>query len=215
MENNSVSDGRRCQLHELYQWCLFGNCSQRIHLTISNSVHPDSAEHEPSIFSNKSIHRRAAAPATTQHEAISPSTAMDIVSIDLASANTISSTQNQPHQNSPPFTTGVATPNQASTNPAISAQSPPQSSSPSIAIGVGIGVPLGIAVTGFLGILFAHEARLKKEKTKVVSPIDKGEVKASVGGPMPELDDKQRPLELRGDGVSELPGTAAQIVPKF
>ena len=66
-------------------------------------------------------------------------------------------------------------------------------------------------MTGFLGFLFAREARLKKDNMKVVHPIDK----ASVDGPMPELNDKPRPLEMGGNEISELLGTAAQIVPKY
>lgn len=70
-------------------------------------------------------------------------------------------------------------------------------------------------MTGFLAFLFAREARLQKtDKTKGASPIDVGEVRPRVGGPT-ELDDEQRPFEAGGNGVSELLGTAAQIVPKF
>ena len=157
----------------------------------------------------------AAAPTTIQHEAISPSTATDVAPIDPTATNAASSTQSQPHQNSLLSTTSVGAPDQASTNSAASAESPPQSSSLPTAIGVGIGVPLGIAVTGFLGFLFAREARLKKDQKKAVSPIDKGEVKANLGGPKLELHDEPRPFEVGGNGVLELPGTAAQIVPKF
>ena len=157
---------------------------------------------------------------TAFNRSTSLQSATDIAPIDLASAKTTSPTtaQSQPHQQSGlPSATGVAAPNQASTDSAASAQGSRRSSSPSTAIGVGIGVPLGIAATGFLGFLFAREARLKKDKTKAVSPTSMGEGRASVvvGGPMPELVDEQRPCEVSGNGVSELVGTAAQIVPRL
>ena len=176
-------------------------------------------------FSSSTSFQSATLPTPTpfpddEKEAVGPSsTAKDITPIDLASATTTSATaQSQPHQQSGlPSANSIATPNQASTNSAASAQSSPRSSNPSTAIGIGIGVPLGIAVTGLLTFLFIREKRLKRHKTKPVGSTGVGEGGASrvVGGPMPELHDRQRPFEVGGNGVSELVGTAAQIVPKF
>lgn len=71
-------------------------------------------------------------------------------------------------------------------------------------------------MTELLGFLFARKAKLKKPDTaKAASPIDVGEVRARVDGPMPELDDEQRPFEAGGNGVCEPLGTTAQIVPRF
>lgn len=59
---------------------------------------------------------------------------------------------------------------------------------------------------------------MRKDKTKAGSPTGVGDGRANVvvvGGPMPELDDGQRPFEVGGNGVSELVGTKAQIVPRF
>ena len=157
-----------------------------------------------------------AAPTSTQHETFSPSTTTTgSAPVDPTSASKASSNQSQPHWDTLPTTKGVSPPEQAFTNSAASTKNPSHSSSLPTATGLGIGIPLGIAATGFLGYLFAREARLKEDRKKVASRVESGKEKARVGESMPELNDEDRPFEMTGDGIFELPGTAAKITPIF
>ena len=117
-------------------------------------------------------------------------------------------------RSSPSTATDVSSTDHPSTNAATSAQGRPQSSSVPTAIGVGIGVPLGIAALGILGFLCIRQAKKKKDQTEFIGLSSESERTPSVGGvPVAELQDAPLPYEMGDDGSPEMPGTAAQIVP--
>lgn len=93
-----------------------------------------------------------------------------------------------------------------------SAQGEPQSNKLPTAIGVGIGVPLGIATIGFLGFLFTRDTKLKA-KRKSTNSRHESRLKGNVDATPMELRDTQRPYELGDSGRNEMPGTEARIVP--
>lgn len=80
------------------------------------------------------------------------------------------------------------------------------------AIGVGIGIPLGVFTIGFLGFLFWKEAaRQRRRKPQILSQglvLGKGDrsATAAIGAPWSELPDAQLPRELDDTGRRELPG---------
>ncbi|KAL9076975.1 MAG: hypothetical protein Q9161_000608 [Pseudevernia consocians] len=100
----------------------------------------------------------------------------------------------------------------APTTAATSAQDQPQSNKLPTAIGVGIGVPLGIATIGFLGFLFTRERKLKHKRKSTNSSHESG-LTVNVDALPMELRDTQRPYELGDSGRNEMPGTEARIVP--
>ena len=106
-----------------------------------------------------------------------------------------------------------ASTNHASMSTVTSVQNQPQSSSLPIAIGAGIGVPLGIAAIGFLGFLFSRDAKLKKDKRKPVIP-------SADSGLKPNTDESSRGEEhnthllheLMANDRAELSSTAARRI---
>lgn len=100
----------------------------------------------------------------------------------------------------------------APTTAETSAQGQPQSNKLPTAIGVGIGVPLGIATIGFLGFLFTRETKLK-DKRKSINSSYESALKVNVNASPMELRDTHRPYELEDSGRNEMPGTEARIVP--
>ena len=130
-----------------------------------------------------------------------------VTSIDTATA-----TQN-PHESISQSSAKDAVPtSHAPRAVATSSQSQPQSNKLPTAIGVGIGVPLGIATIGFLGFLFTRETKLK-DKMESTSSSHGSESDVNVYASRMELRDTERPYELGGIGRNEMPGTEARIVP--
>lgn len=98
------------------------------------------------------------------------------------------------------------------TDPPAPAQSQRHSANLTTAIGVGVGVPLGIAVIGFLGFFFWRAAERKREsKSRTLNQkhaLGNGDQFASlvIDRPWTELPDAQLPRELDDTGRKELPG---------
>ena len=96
-----------------------------------------------------------------------------------------------------------------STGPPVPAQTQEHSTSPLIAIGVGIGIPLGIAAIGFLVFLFWKEAlRQRRSKPRILSQdigLNSGGhfAATAIEGQWTELPDAQLPRELYGRGGTE------------
>lgn len=96
------------------------------------------------------------------------------------------------------------------TGSSVPAQTEAPSSSLPTAIGVGIGVPLGIAIVGFLGFFFWKEAmRQRRTKPRTLSQKtglnnDGQLAAATVDGQWTELPDAQIPRELDGHERIEL-----------
>lgn len=99
------------------------------------------------------------------------------------------------------------------TGPSVPALTQEHSTNLPIAIGAGVGIPLGIAVIGFLGFLFWKEAvRQRKSKPQLLSPVigskNDGQVgAATLDPPWNELHDIQIPRELGGQERTELHST--------
>ena len=130
----------------------------------------------------------------------------------VTSIHTAKPTQDQ-HKSINQSTAKDAVPtSHAPTTAATSAQGQPQSNKLPTAIGVGIGVPLGIATIGFLGFLFTRETKLKDKRKSINSSHESG-LKVNVDASPMELRDTQRPYELEDSGRNEMPGTEARIVP--
>ena len=97
------------------------------------------------------------------------------------------------------------------TGPPVPAQTQAQSTSLPTAIGVGIGVPLGIATVAFIGFLFWKEVvrQHKRDSRKPIQEIgmnNGGQFDAAtIDGRWTELPDAQLPRELDGHGRTELP----------
>lgn len=125
-------------------------------------------------------------------------------------------------------TVPASSPAKTSTGPPLSAQTqgqstdlpidPPapartqgHSASLPIAIGVGIGIPLGIFGIGLLVLLFWREAaRQRRSKSQILSQgtvlrKEHRGVAAAVGGGWRELPDTQLPSQLEDTGKRELP----------
>ena len=110
-----------------------------------------------------------------------------------------------------PVTT--ASPAKTSTDPSVPVQTQKHSASLPTALGVGLGVPLGIATIGFLGFLFWKEAvRRRRSKPRtlsqeaVLNQTNKSAL-AAVDGSWTEgheLPDAQRPREMGGTVRMEL-----------
>lgn len=95
------------------------------------------------------------------------------------------------------------------TDPPIPAQTQAHSTSLPTAIGVGIGVPLGIATIGLLAFLFWKESvRQRRSKPRITSQeigLNGGHFVAATFGSRTELPDTQLPREVCGRGRTELP----------
>ena len=108
-------------------------------------------------------------------------------------------------------TTLTTTQNAASVPP--TATPPPQSqpSQSATAIGAGIGVPLGIAATGFLGLIFWRERRRRKPHNNPETMRPKHDTTQAHNGWGAELWDTPLRRELHGSGGTiELQGTGSR-----
>ena len=109
------------------------------------------------------------------------------------------------------FSSGTTDPKATYTNPSVPAQTPEHSANLTTAIGVGVGVLLGIAAIGFLGFLSWKLAERKcKGKSRIQSQEHaqgNGDQSASVviDRPRTELPDAQLRRELDDTGMRELP----------
>ena len=109
-------------------------------------------------------------------------------------------------------TVTAASPAEMSTDPSVPVQKQKHSASLPTALGVGIGVPLGIGIIGFLGFLSWREAaRRRRSKPRILSQeavnqTDKSATAAVDGSwtESHELPDAQRPRELGGNSRMEL-----------
>lgn len=99
------------------------------------------------------------------------------------------------------------------TDSAAPAQTQQHSNSLPTAIGVGIGVPLGLATIGFLGFIFWREAvRQRKSKPRIlgqrIGSKNGGQVgAAAIHGPWNDSHEVQLPRELDDRGRTELPNS--------
>ena len=133
-------------------------------------------------------------------------------STDVTSIDTATPRQN-PHESIGQSTAKDAAPtSHAPRTVATSAQGQPPSNKLPTAIGVGIGVPLGIATIGFLGFLFTRETKLKDKRKSTNSSHASGS-RVNVDASPRELRDTGRPYELEDSGRKEMPGTEARIIP--
>ena len=105
--------------------------------------------------------------------------------------------------------------NLASTNAAASTQNQSRSNGLPVALGTGIGVPLGIVAIGLVGFLFFRQAKLRDNREPVALSAGR-EVGANVGAGPDRLELHNAPLPYEMDGHGrwrEMPGTP--LVPKL
>jgi hypothetical protein len=78
----------------------------------------------------------------------------------------------------------------------VSKKCPPNNS---VAIGAGVGIPLGLLVLGLLGYLFTREGKKRKHRTEGADTMT--EYKAAHKAPTYEIDSNIRPAELPEEGA--------------
>lgn len=149
-------------------------------------------------------------PPVTSSQAAATSTlintAITIFSSGLSSTTIISS-----GLDSKQISVSASSRAKATTNPSVPAQTQERSASLPTAIGLGIGVPLGIAVIGFLSFMMWKEAgrqRTSEGHRLIQQPaLGKGgqSATAAINQRRTELPDTQLPLELDDTGRRELP----------
>lgn len=133
-------------------------------------------------------------------------------SIDAPASNPAQGQSTNLHTDSPASVQAQGQATILPTDPSVTAQSQEHSASLPTAIGVGIGIPLGTAVIGFLVFLFWREAKLK-DKAQPMSSSHESENKAKVDGLLTELHGTSLPYELGVGGRIELPGTRMVLKP--
>ena len=140
-----------------------------------------------------------------------PITSSSSVGTKLASDIVTTTFSAKPTSN--PTSVLVSSPSKTSTDPSLPTQTQGHSASLPTAIGVGVGVPLGIASLGFLGFLFWKQlGRQRTSQGRVLSQgptLGTGDhsITAAIGGQWTELPDIQSPRELGGTDRKELPSS--------
>ena len=130
---------------------------------------------------------------------------MDVITVNLSSSTQVTVTV--------PSTTAPRTITTISSKP-LAYANPPPSSKKSTKVGLGVGVPLGLASLGILGLLWRQrtrelgartEARTWKEKYDELKKEKRGDA-TGVEGQMHELHESWRPNEIAGRPIYEMDG---------
>ena len=130
---------------------------------------------------------------------------VDAITVTVPSSNLFTATVSS---TTAPLTT-TAIPSDPSAYP-----NPPPSSDKSTKVGLGVGLPLGLAFLGTLGLLWRQrarelgartEARAWKEKYDELEKEKRGEVTGGEGQ-MHELQESWRPIEIGGRHIYEMVG---------
>ena len=138
---------------------------------------------------------------------------VDAITVTVSSSNlvtaTVSSTDTATVSSTTDPLTTTTIPSNQSAYP-----NPPPSSDKSTKVGLGVGVPLGLAFLSSLGLLWKQrirelgartEARAWKEKYDELTKVKRGEV-TGVEGQMHELHESWRPIEIGGRHIYEMVG---------